>query len=137
MNAPRSLPAAVWRGVRFGGKFTFWLLVILVTVPIVLTVAAEVLSRPTAIYRLLTLQGMARYVVPAVGVPVVGAAIGAVVAGVMLPLASLLNGRPERTGQAADEEPASPFEFPPTPRSREELLRRIVIGPSQEPCELT
>ena len=136
MTAPRSLPAAVWRGAQFGGKFAFWLLVVLVTVPIVLTVAAEILSRPTAIYRLLTVQGMARYLVPAVGVPVVGAAIGAVVAGLMLPLASLLNGRPERARES-DEAPASPFEFLPTRRSREELLRRIVTGSSQEPCELT
>ena len=137
MNSPRSLPAAVWRGMRFGGKFTFWLLVILVTAPIVVTVAAEIVSRPRFIHRLLTFQGMARYVVPAVGVPVAGAVIGAVAAGVLLPLASLLNGRPERTGEAAEEEPTSPFEFPPTRRSREELLRRIVIGSSQEPCELT
>jgi hypothetical protein len=74
---------------------------------------------------------MVRYVIPALVAPTAGAAMGAAVAGLLFPVASLLNARGSSGRWEGYEGPRSPFaDVPLVPRSREELLRRIVIhGP--------
>ncbi|MBW3596740.1 MAG: hypothetical protein KY475_05630 [Planctomycetes bacterium] len=134
---PYSLVAAILRGAWFGARFTFWLLVALVTAPMAAYVVLNLAARPSAIWQIFSIGFFVRIVIPAVVVPLAGAALGGMVAGILLPLASLLNGRSEKRREQDADEPPSPFDDPsPAPRSREELLRRIVGGP-QEPCEST
>lgn len=132
-DASQPLAATVLRGAWFGAKFTFWLLVALVTGPILGMLAVRLIGRPGFVAYIFSLDVLVRYLVPAVVVPLAGASLGAVVAGVLFPLAATLNGRPSRSEWAVEEEQsASPFDDPPpAPRSREELLRRIVGGSTQ------
>jgi hypothetical protein len=127
-HATPSLLSAVWRGARFGAKFTFWFLAVFVTLPISVQVVIRLATRRRAWeYIFFDSEGLLRFVFPALTVPVAGALLGAVVAAVLLPAASFLNGRGS-SGRWEGYEPPSPFDdLPAAPRSREELLRRIVM----------
>jgi hypothetical protein len=124
-----SLWATSFQGARFGAKFTFWFLILFVTLPLLIGLTARVATRYHRWQRILTShQTMVRYVIPAVVAPTAGAAMGAVVAGILFPAASLLNVRASSGRWEGYEGPLSPFdEAPLVARSREELLRRIVI----------
>jgi prepilin signal peptidase PulO-like enzyme (type II secretory pathway) len=130
------LLATSWKGGRFGAKFTFWFLIVFVTLPLTVSLAAKLVSRPHRWQRILMSdQTMVRYVIPAVVAPTAGAAMGAAVAGLLFPVASLLNARSSSGKWEGYESPQSPFDdLPLVARSREELLRRIVIhGPPDLP----
>jgi hypothetical protein len=130
--ASASLLATSLQGARFGAKFTFWFLIVFVTLPIFATVATKVATRPHAWRRIVfSHQSLVRYVIPAVAAPTAGALMGAAVAGVLFPAASLLNSRTSSGRWEGYEGPRSPFDDDPLiPSSREELLRRIVLhGP--------
>jgi hypothetical protein len=118
-----------WRGARFGAKFTFWFLVVVVSLPISVYVTIHVLDRPRSFwYVFFSAEGLIRFVGPAFAVPLAGAALGAVVAAVLFPAASLLNSGAS-SGRWEKYEPPSPFDdCDAPPRSREELLRRIVVN---------
>jgi hypothetical protein len=118
----------VRRGAQFGAKFTFWFLVIFVTLPISVQVMIRLATRRRAWeYIFFDIEGLMRFVFPALTLPVAGAIVGAVVAAVLLPAASFLNGRGS-SGRWEGYEPPSPFDdLPGPPCSREELLRRIVL----------
>jgi hypothetical protein len=122
------LLTAARRGAQFGAKFTFWFLVICVTLPISVQVVIRLATRRRAWeYIFFDIEGLMRFVFPALTLPVAGAILGAAVAAVLLPTASLLNGAGS-SGRWEGYEPRSPFDdLPAAPSSREELLRRIVL----------
>jgi hypothetical protein len=131
VSALRTLLSQSWRGARFGGKFTFWFVLCFVTLPITANVTAKIVRRPHAWERILfSDQGIVRYVMPAILAPTAGAGMGAVVAAILFPLAGLLDSRGS-SGRWEGYEPRTPLDdIPLVPRSREELLRRIVLhGP--------
>jgi hypothetical protein len=127
-----SLLATSWKGARFGAKFTFWFLVVFVTLPLAVNLTIKVVDRHHAWRRILfSNQTVIKYMIPALGAPPAGAAMGAAVSAVLFPLAGLLNSRTSSGRWEGYEAPLSPFDdVPLIPRSREELLRRIVLhGP--------
>ncbi len=130
-RSPRA--AALWlasrRGARFGAKFTFWLLVALVTAPLSVVFFLRLAGHPSTVMNFVAISNLLQFfVVPAVVVPVSGAVLGAAVAAVLFPVASLFSGSSTAGRWESYEQPASPFgDLPATARSREELLRRIVL----------
>jgi hypothetical protein len=132
-SRPRSLAAAAWRGAWFGAKFTFCFLGIIVSIPMILMGLGRFVAEGFSLFTLL------RFMVFATGVPIAGAFLGACVAAVLLPVASLLDGSTKSDKWIGYEEPASPWddEAPQSPRSRDELLRRIVSGDQRDAAEPT
>ncbi len=98
----------------------------MVAAPISIIVLGQALAHPAA-WKSFSLVNFVRIAIPVVFVPVAGAVLGAAVAAVLFPLASLLSHRSPSEPRGTDIKPASPFDdLPATPRTREELLRRIV-----------
>ncbi len=116
---------SAWRGAKFGAKFTFVLLAVMVALPSTMVHLAHFFERG------LSYNALLRFVVFGLGTPIVGAVLGGLVAALLFPIASLFDHRGETDKWTGFENTTSPWDSTtPAARSRDELLRRIVLNSS-------